>query len=279
MRWSGFMMAHNEEEMISDAVSHIRNQTIQPIRIHVTDDGSTDSTGRILDGMKDVMVTHVPPHPSQLSERSFHERQHRLMHEAIKGMDYVLCMDADTEIPPDYMERMTEQMKSDGVVVASGTDMNYPRILPTEAGMVIDARWIQSYDKLPGFSLGALGAESVADGYPSVVYVTISLRYRRAFGEKYRKSVRVRRGAEWRMTGLLFPFLMYKAIRAHSFRLLWGYISYKGEKLPKPFRKWINRYQIERLKWKFGFNSWMFQRTDAGLFVLPKNYAKDHMRY
>ena len=279
MRWSSFMMAHNEEEMISDAISYIRNQTIQPTRIHVIDDGSTDSTGNILDGIKDSVVTHVPPHPSQLSERPFHERQHKLMREAIKGMDYVLCMDADTKISSDYMERITEQMKLDGVVVASGTDADYPRILPTEPGMVIDVRWIQSYDKLSGFSLGVLGAESVADGYPSVVYTTIPLCYRRAFGEKYSKSVRIHRGAEWRMAGLLFPFLMYKAMRMHSFHLLWGYISYKDEKLPKPFRKWVNRYQIERLKWKLGFNSRMFQRTDVGLFVLPKNYAKDHLRY
>ena len=267
------MMAHNEEDIISNAISHIRNQTIQPARIHVIDDGSTDSTGVILDSMKDLAIAHVPPHPSQLSERPFNERQHRLMCEATKGMDYVLCMDADTEIPPDYVERITKQMKLDGVVVASGMSANYPSILPIEPGMVIDVRWIQSYNKLPECSLGKLGAESVADGYPSVVYSTIPLRYRRAFGEKYPKSVWIHRGAGWRMAGMLFPFLMYKAIRMHSFRLLWGYISYRGKKQSKPFRKWINRYEIERLKWKLGFDSWMFQRTDVGLFVLPKNYA------
>ena len=273
------MMAHNEEEIISDAISHVRNQTIQPTRIHVIDDGSTDSTGRILDGMKDLVVTHVLPHPSQLSEIPFNERQHRLMRETTKGMDYVLCMDADTEIPPDYMERITKQMKSDGVVVASGMSANYHNILPIEPGMVINVRWIQSYNKLPGCSLGKLGAESVADGYPSIVYSIIPLRYKRAFGEKYSKSVWIHRGAGWRMAGMLFPFLMYKAIRMHSFRLLRGYISYKGEMMPKSFRKWINRYEIERLKWKLGFNSWMFQRTDVGLFVLPKNYAKDHLQH
>ena len=213
MRWSSFTMARNEEAMISDAISYMRNQTVKPSRMHVIDDGSTDSTGCILDGMKDVVVTHVQPHPSQLSEKPFHERQHRLMKEATKDMDYVLCMDADTKIPSNYIECITNRMKSDGVVVASGMDENYPRILPIEPGMVIDVKWIQSYDKLPAFSLGGLGAESVADGHPSVVYTTIPLYYGRPFGERYSKNVWMHRGAEWRMAGLQFPFLMYKVMR------------------------------------------------------------------
>ena len=274
MRWSSFTIARNEEKMISDTISCIRNQTIPPTRMHVMDDGSTDSTGSILDGMKDLMVTHGPSHPAQYSEKPFHKRRYNLMCEAAKDMDYVLCMDADTEIPSDYMERITKQMKSDGVVVASGTDVNYPRILPIEPGLVTDVKWIQSYDKLPTFSLARLGAESVADGHPSIVYTTIPLCHKRAFGGKYRKSVWVIRGMNGRMAGLPFPFMMHMAIRKHSFRFFWGYISYRGEMMPKPFRKWFKDYHIQRLKTKFGLRSWMFRRTDVGVFVLPKNYVR-----
>ena len=267
-------MARNEEKIISDTISCIRNQTISPTRIHVMDDGSTDSTGMILDGMKDLVVTHGLPHPAQYSEKPLHERRYNLMREAAKGMDYILCMDADTEIPSDYMERITNQMKSDGVVVASGMDANYPSILPIEPGLVTYVKWIQSYDKLPTFSLARLGAESVADGYPSIAYTTIPLRHKRAFGGKYRKSVWVTRGMNWRMAGLPFPFMIHMAVRRHSFRFFWGYVSYRGEMMPKSFRKWFKDYHIQRLKTKLGLHSWMFQRTDVGLFVLPKNYAR-----
>ena len=270
------MMAHNEEEMVSETISCIRNQTIQPTRIHVLNDGSTDSTGLILNRIKGLVITHVPPHPPQHSEKPFNERQHKLMREAAKGVDYVLCMDADIEIPPEYVEHITNQMKSDGVVVASGTDAANPHIMPIEPGMVIDVKWLQRQDNVSILPVTVLAGQSIIDGHPSIAYTTIPLHYGREFGVKYSKNVLIRRGVHWRISGLLFPFLMYKVIRMRSLRLFWGYISYNGEKMPKPFQKWTNDYHIERLKDKLGLNSWMFQKTNVGLFVLPKNYALDY---
>lgn len=273
------MMARNEEEMISETISYIRNQTIPPTRIHVLNDGSTDSTGLILDGMKDLTITHVPPHPPQHSEKPFNERQHKLMQDAAKGVDYVLCMDADTEIPSDYMERITNQMELDDVVVASGMDASNPCIMPKESGMVINVKRLRQHDNLPLFTLPGFAIQSIIDGHPSIAYTTIPLHYKRELGKKYSKNVLMYRGKDWRMYGLLFPFLMYKAIRVHSFRLFWGYVSYNGEKMPKLFQEWTNDYHIERLKCKLGLNSWMFRKTDMGLFVLPKNYAQNHSQH
>ena len=56
LKWSACMMVRNEEEMVADTASCIRNQTVPPTHIHVLNDGSTDSTGQILDGMDDVIV-------------------------------------------------------------------------------------------------------------------------------------------------------------------------------------------------------------------------------
>ena len=50
-------------------------------------------------------------------------------------MDYVLSMDADTIVPPNYMKKIIGQMKRDGIVVAMGKYANDDSILPIEPGM------------------------------------------------------------------------------------------------------------------------------------------------
>ena len=110
MRWNAFMTARNEEDMIVETISCIRNQTTKPDSIHILDDGSTDSTGALLDSMEDVMVTHLLPHPPQLASRDIMENRDRLMRIASTNADYVLCIDADLHIPPNYMELITSKM-------------------------------------------------------------------------------------------------------------------------------------------------------------------------
>ena len=94
-------------------------------------------------------------------------------------MDYVLHMDADTEISPDYMRKITERMRLDNVAVTCGTDPVMPRTSPIEPGMVINVKWLNTHPTLPTYALTFLVAESAIDGYPSVVYTTIPLRYKR----------------------------------------------------------------------------------------------------
>ena len=160
-----------------------------PTRIHVFNDDSTGSTGQILDGVDDVIVTYMPPHSPQHSDLPYIARRHELTRKAAKGMDYVLHMDADTEISPDYMGKITERMRSDSVAVTCGTDPVMPRTSPIESGMVIIVKWLNTHPTLLTHALTFLVAESAIDWYPSVVYTTIPLRYKRSFGISYRSNM------------------------------------------------------------------------------------------
>ena len=270
------MTVRNEEDMIVDAVTCIRNQIVPPTRIHILDDGSTDSTGRMLEGMDDVIVTHVAPHPPQYSDLPYIARRHKLMRIAAKDMDYVLHMDADTEIPLDYMQRITERMRLDNVAVACGTDLAMPKTSPIEPGMVIDVKWLNTYPTLPTYALSFLAAESVIDGHPSVVYTTIPLRYKRPFGANYGPNVWKLRGGYQRMCGMSFCWVLWTFRYNRSWSFLWGYISYKGKKLPKQYSQYLNGLFIARTKRKFGLKQQTLLTTEVGLFILPKDYAKYH---
>lgn len=270
LRWNAFMTARNEEDMIAETISCIRNQTVKPDSIHILDDGSTDSTGTLLDSTKGVTVTHLPPHPPHLSSRDIMENRDRLMRAASVDADYVLNMDADLHIPPNYMELITSKMESDGVMVACGVDKSEPRIIPPESGLVVDARWLRSHDMLPKFPACDLAVQSLIDGYLSAMYKDIPCHNRRRVGANYDRAVWRRRGEVMRRYGVILPVILYNSARWRSLDLLLGYISYKGERLPVSFKQWFRSYHTERLKTKLGFHSWMFRKTDTALFLLPK---------
>ena len=277
MRWCSFTMARNEEEYISDMITCVRNQTIPPTRIHVVDDGSSDATGQILDAAadKDMVISHVPSHPSQILEPIFNIRQHKLMYEAAQGADYILCLDADTIIPPDYMARMTSRMESDGVMVAGGVMQGDSYIMPAESGMAINAAWLRSHTRLPELSLGWLGPESVAAGHPTIAYTDIMLHYQRPMGARYSPDMERRRGATYRMAGLPLPFIIIKTIRTCSLQSARGYFSYRGERMPRQFRRWVTRYWIASVQRRRGWWTRMFRRTGVGVFILPDGYSGD----
>ena len=276
LKWSACMMARNEEDMVADTLSCIRNQTIPPTRIHVLDDGSTDSTGRILDGIDYVIVTCNPPHPPEQSDVRHYAKRYKIMREAANGMDYILCMDADVYIPPDYMERITESVRLDNAVVACGQDLAIPVTNPHAPGMVIDVKWFNTHPTLPTYPLNVLAAESVLDGHPCAVYATIQMRHKRPIGANYAPDVWKKRGENRRRCGVQFWWALLSFSRNHSWPFLYAYISYKGDRLPKRYGQYTNRLFMARIKRKFGLKQHTLLKTNLGFFILPKDYTKNH---
>ena len=273
MRWSAFMMARNEEVRIADTISRIRNQTIPPKRIHVLNDGSIDSTGTIIDELEGVIATHNPPHPSELSTQRYTDRRNSLMHQAKVGMDYILIVDADTEIPPDYIERITKQMQSDNVVVARGIDER-KSINPGSPGLVINVKWLDTHKPLPSYPLTWLAGLSVMDGHPTIVYTNIRIHHNRAFGTHYTPKVWTYRGAQQRKGGMALHWALLKSIRLPKTFFL-GYVTYRGERAPKVYGRFINDFEKALFLRGRGFKSPMFQETEVGVFILPSENYKN----
>ena len=261
------MMAHNEEDEIEQTIQHIRNQSIPPNKILVLDDGSTDSTGAILDSMLDVEVKHVAPHPSEIGSITMREKQSNLMIQASKNTGYVVAVDADTTLPPDYMERITHHMRQDNVIVACGTDSSEPRIISPESGMVVDAGWFLT--ALPPFPSAVIVAYAVLDGYQSAVYRDIELLYRRKTGTNYSRAQYMDRGAIKRRYGYLMLVVLYDTLATKSFSVFRGYITNREELEPESICKWFRKFCYARMREKIGLHTDMFKRTSIGVYILP----------
>ena len=274
MRWAAFCMARNEEHYITDAVRCVLVQTIPPEIFFVRDDGSTDRTGEMLDGMEGVTVSHGSSHESGHHTRLYVEKRTDLMYAATlhPGVDYVLNVDADTRIPLDYVERITANMATDGVAVSGGMDTNgHGGILPVEPGMVIDATWMLQHSPRLQFDY-EISMYSVLDGHPTIKYSDITLTHARPMKTNYTHADRMRAGGQMRAYNTYFPLALLRTARNRDAVALWGYLSYRGPPKDPALREWMKLYQKQRLRTKLGLKSWMFRAdpNERGMFVLPK---------
>ncbi len=268
MKWNSFTMAHNEEDEIVQTIQHIKNQSIPPNKIFVLDDGSTDSTGAILDSMPGIEVKHLAPHHAELGGSMYDQKRSDLMMQvSSKNIDYSVAVDADTTLPPDYVERITHHMRRDNVMVACGTDSSEPRVIPAESGMVVDTNWFLT--ALPSFPSAVIVAHAGLDGYKSAVYRDIELLYRRKTGTKYNGAHYMSRGALKRRCGYPIPFVLYDTLTTRSFSVFRGYMRYREEMESESIRKWFRKFCYARMREKIGLHTNMFKRTSTGVYILP----------
>ena len=98
--------AYNVEEYVEQAVRSILGQTMGDFELIVVDDGSTDATGAILDGLAAgdtrMRVLHVPNGGAPAARNCALER--------VRGR-YVAFADADDECAPTYLEELCRLME------------------------------------------------------------------------------------------------------------------------------------------------------------------------
>ena len=113
----------NEEKLIGNTIESVLNQTVKPQSYVVVDDGSTDATPDII---KQYPVEYrritAPklPYKTQNLFRAFILGAN----EAIKTCpewEYLFSIDADSAIPPDYVESLMKRTEADPRIgIASG---------------------------------------------------------------------------------------------------------------------------------------------------------------
>lgn len=125
----------NEEQNLPRLAESIMEQTIQPVVWLIVDDGSTDDTSRVIDGLKrkfdciygaafrDVVITqseHPSIHFARIINYSFDEGQ-RICRSRGLDYQYIAKVDADFILPANYFERLIGEFeKTPKLGVASG---------------------------------------------------------------------------------------------------------------------------------------------------------------
>lgn len=114
--YSVVIPAYNEEEYIGRCLeSLVRQNTNMKFEVIVVDNGSTDGTVRIAETFHDRLALSVA-HEEMKSRGAARGKGFSLA----KG-DIILSTDADTEVPSDWIERMTEAFSNARVVATTGT--------------------------------------------------------------------------------------------------------------------------------------------------------------
>ena len=120
--------ARNEEKLIGKCIESVLNQTIKPDHYVIVDDVSTDRTSDIIEKyINDDNVVCLKQYEGYHPRfKYFAYNLHRAYTNGINDgsydlpdWDYLLKIDADCEIPPDYIEHIINKMDDD-VGIASG---------------------------------------------------------------------------------------------------------------------------------------------------------------
>lgn len=113
MKFSVVIPAYNEAEYVAKAITAVKNQNLprSQFEIIVVDNNSTDNTSEIAKKTGADKVLKEKKQGTNLArQRGFEESQGEI----------VVFLDADCEVPPDWLERIEKNLNRNGVAAVSG---------------------------------------------------------------------------------------------------------------------------------------------------------------
>lgn len=117
--------ARNESTFLESTIKAVISQTVVPVRWVIVNDGSTDSTGAIVEKYKSdypwIELVNIPPHAGRNfagKVYAFNLGYSRLMD---LGYDIIGNLDADITIDNEYLEFLLEKFMQDPQLGVAGT--------------------------------------------------------------------------------------------------------------------------------------------------------------
>lgn len=253
--------ARNEENNIRCVIEAAKNQTVKPVAYYLYDDMSEDKTANIAEALGCIVVNAGCFDRSNYSGVNQSRGFKHLVSNVKQDYDYILKLDADSIIPPNYAETLLEAFsKNKKLGIAAGAGDLYD----LRQGRITDgARMISRvcYMRIGGYRV-AVGFDSLAV-YSARMYGFTCKTLRRL---KYReiRECRKRRAADWVINGyerrnmhLGFMHTFMAALKnlvsgspkiLNFFLVMYGYLLYCGPRrdhgLDSDYMRQYGNYEI-----------------------------------
>ena len=205
--------AHNEAEYLGSALESVVNQTVLPKKVIVVNDHSTDNTEKIID---DFVANYPFIHKRTRLSSEIHMPGSKVIQTFNYGLevldeeyDFIVKLDADTILPPDYFEHIARIFQENPKVGIAGgfayeqdSEGEWKRNHPMNEDHVRGA--FKSYSKSCFKAIGglktAMGWDTVDEllsafhGYETYTDEALKVKHLRPIGSAYNKRARFLQG-------------------------------------------------------------------------------------
>lgn len=262
-----FLIARNEEKNIEQTLKSLVEQELKPKKIILVDDNSTDNTKKIAKSFLEVTIVDFPvKHPNWLMSPQLAEICNFGLSEIKKSgkYDYVLRLDGDHILPPNYiLEIVTEMDKNKKIVAASGIIKGETQSWVRGSGRIHRTSYLDLINWNHPVKWGwedyiLLKAESL--GFLTKVFPIISQTQRPTDTNKKKSDVYLIQGKSFRALGYIFPWVLvyflrqFKTNPKQDILLLMGYFSRNISLHEKELRDYVARKQRLAIKNKLKIN-------------------------
>ncbi|PIB29129.1 glycosyl transferase family 2 [Maribacter sp. 4U21] len=276
MNYYVIMPAHNEEAFLRRTLDSLLRQTLQPKKVIIVNDDSTDTTERIIDEFinKTTTLLKINTHSSEehLPGSKVIKAFNKGLRELNDDFDFIVKLDADLILPDNYFERIAYIFKGrPDVGIAGGfiyeKDSNGAWILNHTMDKDHVRGAFKAYSKSCFKAIGGLKTEMGWDtvdellaqyhGYFITTDETLKVKHLRPTGKAYNPKARYLQGrAMYTMRyGFLITLIasLKMAIKQRKsaifFDNVYGYFEAKKEKIS--FMVSLNEGRfIKKLRWK-----------------------------
>ena len=124
MKYSVVIPAYNEEQHILSTLKSLVGQTLLPIQVVVVNDSSTDNTAKLAKEFSRkydfIQVINNQAEAKHLPGSKVINAFNTGFNEVQNNWDFIVKLDADLILPPDYFQRIAETFQSDKTIGMAG---------------------------------------------------------------------------------------------------------------------------------------------------------------
>jgi glycosyltransferase involved in cell wall biosynthesis len=253
--------ARNEESRLKNSLNSLITQELEPYKIIVINDGSSDNTEKIAHSFEQVEVVNIEKHESFLSKKelaiSVNTGLARL-HEDQK-CEFVMLSGADIIYPKNYLSTIITRMRSKSkIAVASGViSGEHYREPPGTGGRIVNVDFWKKigfvYPVNYAFEAYLLWkAQSL--GYDLAVYSDLTMHTQRSTGAEFKPQLYYNYGLGAKALGYILPYFLYQIIffarknPKGAFFYLKGYLSNYDDLYESELIDYVKKTQWNKIK-------------------------------